>query len=101
MWLAMGVDRFGAGFSSKFHIQSPFLTVCNCRTSLMEGGITPVETSRTKGMDNSGLVNLQRQIMKGKQWIFLFEGILRFFLKSIRFSICALFVWVWNLLGLT
>jgi SYP5 family syntaxin len=34
------------------------------RTSLMEGGISPVETSRTKGMDNSGLVNLQRQIMK-------------------------------------
>ncbi|KAG0577015.1 hypothetical protein M758_5G104400 [Ceratodon purpureus] len=34
------------------------------RNSLMEGGIAPVETSRTKGMDNSGLVNLQRQIMK-------------------------------------
>ena len=31
----------------------------------MEGGITPVETSRTKGVDNSGLVKLQRQIMKG------------------------------------
>ena len=34
------------------------------RTSLMEGGIAPVETSRTQALDNSGLVNLQRQIMK-------------------------------------
>jgi SYP5 family syntaxin len=34
------------------------------RANLMEGGIAPVETSRTKGMDNSGLVNLQRQIMR-------------------------------------
>lgn len=34
------------------------------RESLMEGGIAPVETSRTQGLDNSGLVNLQRQIMK-------------------------------------
>lgn len=34
------------------------------RASLMEGGIAPVETSRTQGMDNSGLVKLQRQIMK-------------------------------------
>jgi len=34
------------------------------RTSLMEGGIAPVETNRTQGLDNSGLVNLQRQIMK-------------------------------------
>lgn len=34
------------------------------RTSLMDGGVAPVETSRTKGMDNSGLVNLQRQIMQ-------------------------------------
>lgn len=31
----------------------------------MEGGIAPVETNRTKGVDNSGLVNLQRQIMRG------------------------------------
>jgi SYP5 family syntaxin len=34
------------------------------RESLMEGGIAPVETNRTQGVDNSGLVNLQRQIMK-------------------------------------
>jgi SYP5 family syntaxin len=34
------------------------------RESLMEGGIAPVESSRTQGVDNSGLVNLQRQIMK-------------------------------------
>jgi len=34
------------------------------RAKLMESGIVPVETSRTKGVDNSGLVNLQRQIMR-------------------------------------
>lgn len=35
----------------------------------MEGGIVPVETSRTHGLDNSGLVNLQRQIMKGNVFV--------------------------------
>ena len=41
----------------------------------MEGGIAPVETSRTKGMDNSGLVNLQRQIMRGLWWPFCNVGV--------------------------
>ncbi|KAG0581268.1 hypothetical protein KC19_4G238300 [Ceratodon purpureus] len=34
------------------------------RASLMERGIAPVEISQTQGLDNSGLVNLQMQIMK-------------------------------------
>jgi SYP5 family syntaxin len=34
------------------------------RESLMEGGMIPVETRRTQGLENSGLVKLQRQIMR-------------------------------------
>lgn len=50
------------------------MTVWYCRESLMEGGIAPVETHRTQGLDNSGLVNLQRQIMKGKLMTHSFNG---------------------------
>jgi SYP5 family syntaxin len=35
------------------------------RANLLEGGITPVETNRTQGLENSGLISLQRQIMRG------------------------------------
>jgi hypothetical protein len=35
------------------------------RANLLEGGITPVETNRTQGLENSGLIGLQRQIMRG------------------------------------
>ncbi|KAH8939266.1 hypothetical protein BDL97_15G028900 [Sphagnum fallax] len=34
------------------------------RANLLEGGITPVETNRTQGLENSGLIGLQRQIMR-------------------------------------
>jgi SYP5 family syntaxin len=34
------------------------------RANLLEGGITPVETNRTQGLENSGLISLQRQIMR-------------------------------------
>jgi hypothetical protein len=38
------------------------------RANLLEGGITPVETNRTQGLENSGLISLQRQIMRGMSW---------------------------------
>lgn len=50
---------------NKFKQMSASLTSSqDNRASLMEGGYKPVETSRTQGVDNSGLVKLQRQIMK-------------------------------------
>jgi len=34
------------------------------RANLLEGGITPVETNWTQGLENSGLIGLQQQIMR-------------------------------------
>lgn len=49
------------------HLWAMYVTtvVHMARASLMEGGIAPVETSRTQGLENTGLVGLQRQIMRG------------------------------------